>query len=261
MVSKAVATLPTMLRTLGAGLRTALMGPLFLVYTMNISARVNRLARRGPNHDAINEIAENWTKRFVEIPPITITVEGTEHIDPDRQYIVVSNHQSNFDIPVAVQALEPLRTRFISKIEVSKIPIFGKAAVNAGVVMLDRKAARANHEHLNQEVAKSLAEGHSILLFAEGTRSRTGEMGKFRRGAVRLALAAGADILPVVIHGTREVNPPGSLVIYPGEVTVRILPPVSIEGMTSQGVRAITDDLRDQIGEHHAEMSDKQHQS
>ncbi len=257
----AVATLPTMLRTLGAGLRTVLLAPAFLGYTMYISAKVNRLAKQAPNHDAINEIAENWTKRFTEIPPITIAVEGTEHIDSDRQYIVVSNHQSNFDIPVAVQALDPLRTRFISKIEVSKIPIFGKAAINAGVVMLDREAARANHEHLNQEVAKSLAAGHSILLFAEGTRSRTGEMGKFRRGAARLALAAGVDILPVVIHGTRDVNPPGSLVIYPGEVTVRILPPVSMEGVTSQNVREVTDDLREQIVKHHAEMSDKQYQS
>lgn len=250
-----------MLRTLGAGLRTALMAPLFLGYTMIISARTNRLAKQGPNHDAINEIADNWSRRFIEIPPITITVEGGEQIDPAQQYIVVSNHQSNFDIPVAVQALKPLRTRFISKIEVSKIPIFGKAAVNAGVVMLDREAARANHEYLNQEVAKGLAIGHSILLFAEGTRSRTGEMGKFRRGAARLALAAGVDILPVVIHGTYEVNPPGSLVVYPGEVTVRILPPMSMDGMTSQDVRTITDDLRRQIGEHYAEMSDKQHQS
>lgn len=250
-----------MLRTLGAALRTAVMAPYFFIRTLWISASANRVARKGKDVDAINDLAEQWVHEFLKVPPLHITVEGLENIDPGEVYIVVSNHLSNFDIPVAVEALKPLRVRFVSKIEVSKIPIFGAAAVNSGAVMLDRAAARKNHDHLNQEVAKSLADGLSILVFAEGTRSRTGEMGEFRRGAARLALAAGVDILPIVIHGTYEVNPPGSPLIYPGEVTVRVLPPISMEGLGSADVRAITDDLRRLIGEHYDELSKKQRQS
>ena len=250
-----------MLRTIGAGLRTLLLAPIFLADTMITAARANRIARGGIDHDRINELANGWSRRFTRVPPIDITVEGTEHIDPDRQYIVVSNHLSNFDIPVAVQALQPLRTRFIAKIEVSKIPIFGEAAVHAGAVMVDRDSVRSSHETLNREVKKSLANGHSILVFAEGTRSRTGEMSDFRRGAARLALATGTDILPIVIHGTFEVNPPGSPVVYPGAVTVRVLPPISVDDLSSQDVKAITDELRRLIGEHYDRLSAREHQS
>jgi 1-acyl-sn-glycerol-3-phosphate acyltransferase len=250
-----------MLRTLRAALRTAAMAPYFFIRTMVISAKANRVAREGKDVDAINALAEQWVHEFIRVPPLHITVEGLDNIDPDKVYIVVSNHLSNFDIPVAVEALKPLRVRFISKIEVSRIPIFGDAAINSGVVMLDREAARKNHDHLNQEVAKSLANGLSILVFAEGTRSRTGEMAEFHRGAARLALAAGVDILPIVIHGTYEVNPPGSPLIYPGRVTVRVLPPISLEGMTSADVRAVTEDLRRLVGEHYDELAEKQRQS
>jgi 1-acyl-sn-glycerol-3-phosphate acyltransferase len=261
VVSMAVATLPAMLRTLSAALRTAVMAPYFFFRTMVISAKANRVARKVSDVDAINSLAEQWVREFNRVPPLRITVEGTENIDPDQVYIVVSNHLSNFDIPVAVEALKPLRVRFISKIEVSRVPVFGAAAVNAGVVMLDRGAARKNHDHLNQEVGKSLADGLSILVFAEGTRSRTGEMGDFRRGAVRLALAAGVDILPIVIQGTYEINPPGSPLIYPGAVTVRVLPPVSLNGMSSSDVPAVTDELRRVIGEHYDELAARQAQS
>ncbi len=249
-----------MLRTLGAALRTLVKVPAFIMYTALESTRVNRIPPGDDAADRIDEIARRWTERFAEIPPIRLTVEGVENADPSQRYIVVSNHMSNFDIPTAIKAM-PVRTRFISKQEVSKIPLFGEAAIRTGVVMIDREASRSNHEELNRAVAQSLAEGNSILVFAEGTRSRTGEMGKFHRGAARLALAAGVDILPIVIYGTYEVSPPGSLIIYPGDVTLRILPPISLEKKTAQDVRAITDDLRRQISENYEELAAERHQS
>jgi 1-acyl-sn-glycerol-3-phosphate acyltransferase len=252
-----------MLRTLGAAVRSFVAAPLFILYTIVESARANHAARTDPEHaaDRINEIAQRWTRRFLSIPPITLTVQGLENVEADEQYIVVSNHLSNFDIPVTVRALPP-RTRFISKQEIAKIPLFGDAAVNAGVVMIDREATRSNHQALNDAIKKNLGLGYSILVFAEGTRSRTGEMQEFRRGAARIALATGVDILPIVIHGTYEVNPPGSPVVYPGEVTVRILPPIAVEGMTTPDVPALTDKIRAQISANYDEMhSAAQHQS
>jgi 1-acyl-sn-glycerol-3-phosphate acyltransferase len=127
--------------------------------------------------------------------------------------------------------------------------------------MIDREATRSRHEALNEAVAKSIHKGYSILLFAEGTRSRTGEMGDFHRGAARIALTTGLDILPIVIFGTYDVNPPGSPVIYPGEVTVRILPPISLDGLAKSETKAITDDVRELISKNFEEMSAAQHQS
>ncbi len=250
-----------MLRTLRAALRTVVLTPLFLIHTMRISAKVNRIGKRDRSSPQIEAIAQEWARRFIQIPPIALTVEGVEHVDPGARYIVVSNHRSNFDIPVVVRAM-PFPTRFISKQEVSKIPIFGKAAVTAGVVMIDRQTARAGHQALNRLVVESFELGYSILLFAEGARSRTREMGRFHRGAARIAIATGTDILPIVIAGTFDVSPPGSALIYPGEVTVRILPPVDLTGATQQDVASITDDLRSQIGSAFEDMTaEQQHQS
>jgi 1-acyl-sn-glycerol-3-phosphate acyltransferase len=249
-----------MLRTFGAGVRTFVLTPLFFLYTMYESAKLNRLARRGAGTDEIEAIAQTWSQRFLDVPPIELTVEGAENAEPGKRYIVVSNHLSNFDIPVTVRAM-PMPTRFLSKNEVSRIPLFGLAVQNAGVVMIDREATRSRHEALNEAVAKSIHKGYSILLFAEGTRSRTGEMGDFHRGAARIALTTGLDILPIVIFGTYDVNPPGSPVIYPGEVTVRILPPISLDGLAKSETKAITDDVRELISKNFEEMSAAQHQS
>ncbi len=245
-----------MLRTLGAGLRAVIAAPLFVFYTIWQSARARLIlaidSKRG--QDRTDQVARNWTKRFLRIPPITLTVEGLDNIEPGEQYIIVSNHLSNFDIPVTVQALSPLRTRFISKQEIAKVPLFGKAAEGVGVVMIDRAAIRSNHEELNAAIKQSLDNGNSILVFAEGTRSRTGEMQDFRRGAARIALATGVDILPIVINGTYQINPPGSPLVYPGEATVRVLPPISIEDYSAQDVPRLTDELRKLIGEHFDEL-------
>ncbi len=249
-----------MLRTLGAGLRTFVLTPLFFLYTMFESAKLNRVAKRGGTTDQIEAIAQTWARRFLEVPPIKLTVEGADKVESGAKYIVVSNHLSNFDIPVMVRAM-PMPTRFISKNEVSRIPLFGRAAQNAGVVMIDRDATRSRHDSLNAAIAKSIDKGYSILLFAEGTRSRTGEMGDFHRGAARIALTTGLDILPIIISGTFDVNPPGSPVIYPGVVTVRILPPISLEGRTKSDAKAITDDVRELISENFEEMTAAQHQS
>jgi 1-acyl-sn-glycerol-3-phosphate acyltransferase len=252
-----------MLRTLGAGLRTFLAAPVFIIYTI-IESAVARWILRTDKENALERterLAQRWTRRFMSIPPISLSVEGLDNVEPGEQYIVVSNHLSNFDIPVTVRAM-PFRTRFIAKHEIGKVPLFGKAAEGVGVVMIDRDSVRSNHEALNQAIKQSLDDGNSILVFAEGTRSRTGEMQEFRRGAARIALATGMDILPIVVHGTFEVNPPGSPVVYPGEVTVRILPPISIDGYTAQDVRALTDEVRSTILQNFEEMAAaKQHQS
>ncbi|GMQ85930.1 MAG: hypothetical protein BMS9Abin07_1500 [Acidimicrobiia bacterium] len=249
-----------MLRTLRAALRTVVMTPLFLIHTMVVSARLNRVGKRDRSSPEIEAIAQEWARRFIRIPPITLTVEGLEHVDPEARYIVVSNHRSNFDIPVVLRTM-PFPTRFISKQELAKIPIFGKAVVASGAVMIDRQTGRTTYESLNAAVIESFELGYSILLFAEGTRSRTGEMGKFHRGAARIAIATGTKILPIVIAGTFDVSPPGSVLIYPGEVTVRILPPVDVADATALDAASITDDLRSQIEANFEDMTVERHQS
>jgi 1-acyl-sn-glycerol-3-phosphate acyltransferase len=232
-----------MARTLVAALRTVILVPLFFFYTLGEAAYVMVVGRRRPDAPRVEATVQRWAARFLRIPPVTLTVEGVEHVDPARRYVVVSNHISNFDIPVLFRAI-PTPIRFLAKKELYKIPLLGPAMDVIGIVKIDRSSARSAHEAINDAARETYHRGYSLMVFAEGTRSRTGEMAEFRRGAVRIAIDNEADLLPVVVSGTFDINPPGSRLIHPGSVRVRILPPIASAEIPRNRVGSTTDGLR-----------------
>lgn len=236
-----------MARMLTAALRTIVLVPIFFFYTMVRAFHVMWIGRRHPDSPKIEGTIQRWSGYFVRIPPLDMVVEGAEHVHPDRSYVVVSNHISNFDIPVLFRAI-PTPIRFLAKKELYKIPLLGPAMDVAGIVRIDRTSARSAHEAINAAARETYRRGYSLMVFAEGTRSRTGEMADFRRGAVRIAIDNEADLLPVVIAGTFDINPPGSWLIYPGSVRVRILPPRPSSDIAPNRVGSTTDALRAEMG-------------
>ncbi|RPI24162.1 MAG: 1-acyl-sn-glycerol-3-phosphate acyltransferase, partial [Actinobacteria bacterium] len=156
-----------------AAVRTVILVPLFFVYTL-LAALYLIVAgniRRDAGH--LDSVIRGWSRLFLGIPPIAYTVEGREHLDPSRQYVMVSNHLSNFDIPLLFLAAAPLRIRYLAKKELYKIPIIAQAMAVVGTVKIDRQAGMSAHEAINAGVADAEARGFSLLVFAEGTRSRT----------------------------------------------------------------------------------------
>lgn len=146
-----------------------------------------------------------WSKAIVSRAGIELHVEGLEHVRPGESFVIMSNHQSLYDVPVIYQSL-PLRIRMVAKQELFRVPIWGRAMLGAGFISLDRSSRERSRQTLEAS-ADVLKRGTSIWIAPEGTRSRTGELGPFRKGGFHLALQSGCRVLPVSIVGTRAVLP------------------------------------------------------
>lgn len=166
-----------------------------------------------------------WSRALLDELGVRVRIHGAENLRGWTPAVVMSNHQSHYDIPVLFQVI-PAPLRMIAKAELSRIPIWGRAMRAAGIVFVDRgDRARAI---ASLELAKrELAQGVSIWIAPEGTRSRDGALGPFKKGGFVLAEEVGAGIVPVTISGTREVLPANSLDTRCGvEVQVTVHPRV-----------------------------------
>jgi 1-acyl-sn-glycerol-3-phosphate acyltransferase len=157
-----------------------------------------------------------------------VIVEGLEHLADPRNTVVMSNHVSHLDPPVLFQVLG-VDFKAVAKKEVFAAPFFGSVLRTAGFVEVDRGNREQAHRAM-EATARSLIAGSCFLVFPEGTRSKTGTLGEFKKGAFVAAIEAGSRILPVAIEGTRELMPRGSLAMRRGTVRVRVLDPVATEG-------------------------------
>ncbi len=134
-----------------------------------------------------------------------LDVRGRENLLPGETYLVMSNHQSHYDIPVLFEAIGS-NIRMITKEELFRVPIFGNALKLGGFISIDRGNRHAAIRSL-QAARDLMASGTHVWIAPEGTRSRTGELLPFKKGAFYLALEAKLPILPVTISGTRDALP------------------------------------------------------
>ena len=123
----------------------------------------------------------------------------TLNMSPAAAYVVVSNHQSNLDPMVHLQAL-PLSLRVLAKREMFQILLLGPAMRTAGMIEVDRDSP--DFRRIDKAAARSLAAGHSLLVYPEGTTSPDGTIGDFKNGAFIIAVTSQVPIVPVTIHGT-----------------------------------------------------------
>ena len=162
---------------------------------------------------------------------IRYRVAGREHVPATRAVVFCANHQSNVDPPVLFKALHR-RLYFLYKAELSKLPILGYMFDAGGFVPIER----SNREEAMASIrrgAASIRQGHSFLIFPEGTRSRTDALLPFKKGGFIMAIQAQAPILPVAISGGRAAMRRGSWMLWPARVTVRIGEPVDTAGLTA----------------------------
>ncbi|HKO49656.1 MAG TPA: lysophospholipid acyltransferase family protein [Polyangiaceae bacterium] len=166
-----------------------------------------------------------WSKRLLEQAEVSLQPSGVEHTRAAKAFVVMSNHQSLYDIPALFQSL-PLRLRMVAKAELFRIPIWAQAMRVAGFVELDRSARERAIESLDRAKAE-LGRGTSIWIAPEGTRSRDGKLAAFKHGGFHLAAGAGALILPVTVAGTRSILPAKGARVVPGAIVrVTVHPPI-----------------------------------
>jgi 1-acyl-sn-glycerol-3-phosphate acyltransferase len=179
-----------------------------------------------------HKVAGVWARSILAASPIELTVKGLSNIDPDKSYVYMSNHQSNYDIPILLGHL-PVQFRWLAKIELFRIPLFGYAMKRAGYICIDRSNQKSAFESL-KKAAGIIRNGVSVMIFPEGTRSRDGNIGSFKKGGFVLAVESGVPILPIIIRGTYSIMPRSRLLIKPGKVTLEIMKPVETSGFTKE---------------------------
>ena len=176
--------------------------------------------------------AKPWARVNSYAAPMLVTVVGREHIDPHQSYVIVSNHQSQFDIFVLYGWLD-IDFKWVMKQELRKVPVIGIACERLGHIFVDRSNRDAALAAIN-DAKQRIVDGTSVLFFPEGTRSREQRMRPFKKGAFRMAFDLQLPILPITIQGTREILPSDTTDLYPGRAKMIIHPPISIGDYTSE---------------------------
>jgi 1-acyl-sn-glycerol-3-phosphate acyltransferase len=171
-------------------------------------------------------IGKKWCDHLLAAGKVRVRTHGIERIKPNGRYIVACNHASAFDIVMLISLL-PLDVIFMAKKELFRIPIFGWGIRVLGHMPVDRSKARKARESITKAVEKIRREDVSLLIFPEGTRSVTGEVGEFKAASFTLALEAGVAVLPVLLTGTHEILRKKSLRIRPGEVGMYVGEPIA----------------------------------
>ena len=173
-----------------------------------------------PSGDRFHRMAAWWGRFCTKLMGISVEVTGEEHYNPENNYLIVSNHAGMADIPLILGSIH-LNMRFVAKEELGNIPLFGWAIKQAGYVLIKRGQSKEALKSLFS-AAEVLNSGRSVHIFPEGTRSETGELLPFKRGAFMIAQKAYAPILPVTIVGSNLITPKKSLRIRKSKVKLVI---------------------------------------
>jgi 1-acyl-sn-glycerol-3-phosphate acyltransferase len=176
---------------------------------------------------------------------VKVIAHGTEKVIPGKTYVFLSNHQGNFDAPVLYHVI-PRDCRALIKKEIMRIPILSLVLKQLQFVPIERMNAKQAHTGIDLG-ASLLRGGKDFLAFPEGTRSRDGRLGEFKKGVFVMAIKAQADIVPVTIVGSRQIQPPGRYGIMPGIIRLFIHDPISTEGMGLEDRNRLVDLTRGAI--------------
>ena len=199
--------------------------------------------RRGKS---VQFIMNKWAWYVLKLWGVKVEVNGLENLTKGESYIFISNHASLLDIPAVCVGL-PFQLRFLAKKELFKIPLFGHALLSAGHIKIDRGNLDSAVKSLEKGAVMLKERGYSALVFAEGTRSLDGEVGKFKKGGVILALSMGIPIVPVSISGSALLAPKGRYMVKSGKIKMTVGKPISTEGKDISDRQFLVATIRDAV--------------
>lgn len=173
-------------------------------------------------------VGKAWARPIGWLTPMSVSIDGNEHIQPGTTYVVVCNHASQYDI-ILVYGWLQLDLRWVMKQELRKLPGLGLACEKVGHIIVDRSNPEAARRSINDALER-IGDGVGVLFFPEGTRSLDGRLKSFKSGAFRIAMDHQLPLLPITLLGTHEILPSKTLNLRPGRARMVIHPPVDPSG-------------------------------
>lgn len=175
----------------------------------------------------LDAIVRGWGAGIILMSGVRVKVTGLEHIDQEKPYVYLANHQSMYDIWAILGSFPPV-IKWFAKQELFKIPLIGRAMAKTGYLSVDRAHPRDAMKAL-KEAAQTIRNGSSVVIFPEGTRTRDGHLQPFKKGGFVLAIEAQVPVVPVVIRNSWHILPGRSLIVHPQKVELEVLPPIEIK--------------------------------
>ena len=192
-----------------------------------------------PSGDRVLDLARAWSGWVTSFAGVRIVVENRAKLVPEQPYVFMANHASSLDI-WAMFIVVPRRIRMIAKKQLGRIPLFGWVMWAGRFIFIDRKNGVAARRSIDL-AGERIRNGDSVVIFPEGTRTRDGTLGPFKKGGFHLAVKAGVPIVPVALKGTRELMPRGSFLLRGGTMKAIIGEPVPTQGLRDEE-RAVLDE-------------------
>jgi 1-acyl-sn-glycerol-3-phosphate acyltransferase len=174
---------------------------------------------------AARAVGRAWCRHLLAVGGVRLSTLGLDKLEPAGKYVFISNHASALDIPVLIVGL-PYAVTFMAKKELFQIPFFGWGITVLGHIPVDRSSARKARESIVRAAKRIANEAISLILFPEGTRSATGEIGEFKQGSLALAQRAAVPVVPVFLDGTHRVLGKKKALIQPGHIRLIIGDPI-----------------------------------
>jgi 1-acyl-sn-glycerol-3-phosphate acyltransferase len=190
-------------------------------------------------------ISKLWAYIILAASFVRTEIKNKNKILKGKSYIIISNHQSHYDIITLVTTLG-IQYRWIIKKEILKLPIFGYALYASRNIFIDRSNTTSAIESINKGFDR-LPKGVSVMVFAEGTRSPDGQIHEFKKGGFVTAVRRKIPILPVTINGSRRIMRKGSFALKPGKIQIVVGDPIDTSGYTTDTIQNLIDKTRQTI--------------
>jgi len=193
-----------------------------------------------------DQYPRRWASALLRCAGVEVVFENAGLLDTDAAQILVANHVSWFDV-LALAAFVPGRYCFVAKKEVRKAPFLGYAIERCGHIFIDRSDHERALQSLEEVRVRLEKEKPTVIMFPEGTRSESGELQRFKKGAFVLAIQTGADIVPAAILGSRAVMRKNSLLVYSGTITIRLGESIPVGSLTLADRDGLITDTREAL--------------
>jgi len=215
--------------------------PAIAIYTLALGTISIASSLFDPSGDFGHRCARLWARLILRTTGVRVTARGLEKLDPKRSYVLASNHQSIYDIPIVFSTL-PLQLRIVAKASLGRFPILGWHLRRTGHLLVDRQNPGPG---IVKKMTRLVKGARSLIVFPEGTRSVDGSVARFKAGMFLVAIESGLPVVPISIARSRFVMRKGQLMTCPGDVTITVHDPLPTTGLDRAGARELAGRVQD----------------